>query len=86
MYDKDFQKLKKILLCCPYKLTSKDKLVATYLFLRKDIDGVRWYSDEAIAQKTGLALRTVHKSVGRLEAIGAISFLYKECFVFEELL
>lgn len=80
--------LSHILFGCPYKLTSKDKLVATYLMYYPEEDGFYKNSPDftnIIAQQSGLAIRTVQKSMGRLTAIGAIKFVTDEHFVLGDL-
>lgn len=80
--------LSHILFSCPYKLTSKDKLVATYLIYYPEEDGFYKYSPDftnIIAQQSGLAIRTVQKSIGRLAAIGAIKYVTDEHFTLGDL-
>lgn len=59
------------------KLTSKDKLVATYLLIssRQNKDGTYWgkFQPQRISYFSGLALRTVQKSFFRLYSISAIN-------------
>ena len=77
-----------ILFSCPYKLTSKDKLVATYLTYFPEEDGFYKYSQKftiIVSEQSGLALRTVQKSIGRLSAIGAIKFVTDEHFTLGDL-
>jgi hypothetical protein len=81
----EFYWLAKLLVNCKFKLTSKDKLVASYLILPKEDCGARRYSAVSISELSGLSLRTVHKSVGRLEAIGAISFLTDNHYALEDI-
>lgn len=80
--------LSHILFSCPYKLTSKDKLVATYLIYYPEEDGFYKYSPDftnIISQQSGLAIRTVQKSIGRLAAIGAIKYVTDEHFTLGDL-
>ena len=58
--DSDIIWLSHILFGCPYKLTSKDKLVATYLIYYPEEDGFYKNSPDftnIIAQQSGLAVR-----------------------------
>jgi hypothetical protein len=75
-----------ILFSCPYKLTSKDKLVASYLIFFPKEDGCHTSDNIAtvISERSGLAIRTVQKSIGRLVAIGAVSFVTDAHFILEE--
>lgn len=75
-----------ILFNCPYRLTSKDKLVASYLVFFPTEDGCYKGDNVAniISDKTGLAIRTVQKSIGRLVAIGAVSFVTDIHFILEK--
>ena len=74
-----------LLFSCPHKLTSKDKLVATYMIYGSEDNKGIFKKDplytQIISEQSGLALRTVQKSMGRLEAIGAIKFVAKDMFV-----
>lgn len=74
-----------ILFSCPYKLTSKDKLVAVYLTYCPLKNGLHSSDNIAyvISQKSGLAVRTIQKSIGRLVAIGAVSFVTDSHFILE---
>lgn len=65
------------------KLTSKDKLVAAFLMTSKRDGECYLYNPESVARNSGLALRTVQKSIGRLSAIGYITFLTDKAFIFE---
>lgn len=77
---------KYILLNCSFKLTSKDKLIACYLIYSRQMEeNVFYYDAFQISQRSGLALRTVQKSIGRLIGIGSISFLSKRMFKLEEI-
>ena len=76
-----------ILYNCRYKLTSKDKLVAAYLTLTPLEENAHKVSGnfvQAISASSGLAVRTVQKSLGRLVAIGAVSFLTDYHFILED--
>lgn len=73
-----------------YKLTSKDKLVAAYLIYSPH-DGSFFKQPQnfpslahAIANFSGLAVRTVQKSLGRLVAVGAITFVTNIHFILED--
>mgnify|MGYP004463716897 CR=1 FL=1 len=79
-----------ILLKDKYKLTSKDKLVATYLIYAPH-DGNFFKQPQnfpslahAISYYSGLAVRTVQKSLGRLVAVGAITFVTNIHFILED--
>lgn len=82
--------LGKILFNEKYRLTSKDKLVASYLlFLPKDgiyLRSPRNYPSlaHAISAYSGLAVRTVQKSLGRLVGIGAVAFVTDVHLILEE--
>jgi hypothetical protein len=85
-YEKEW--LSNILFSHHYKLTSKDKLVATYLTLcAKEYGFYKAGFSFAllVSQVSGLAVRTVQKSMGRLTAIGAIKFVTDEHFILENL-
>lgn len=76
-----------ILFSCPHKLTSKDKLVATYLTYFPIEEGM--YSGDNVAyvisRQSGLAVRTIQKSIGRLVGIGAVSFVTDSHFILEKI-
>lgn len=81
--------LSHILFSCPHKLTSKDKLVATFLIYFPKEDGFHKIGADLInmvSQQSGLAVRTIQKSIGRLTAIGAVKFVTDEHFVLGDLL
>lgn len=78
---------------CRYKLTTKDKLVAAYLSFSPEFKEKNLYRipnhhqslAHAISYFSGLRLRTVQKSLGRLSAIGAISFINNHEFILEDI-
>lgn len=56
---------------CPFKLTSKDKLIASYiLFAPTNIVAANFV--KTVSKQSGLKERTVQKSFARLVAIGAL--------------
>lgn len=81
--------LSHILFSCSHKLTSKDKLVAAFLIYFPEEDGFFKIGHDLInivSQQSGLAVRTIQKSIGRLTAIGAVKFVTDEHFVLGDLL
>ena len=76
---------------CKHKLTTKDKLVASYLFFSPEFKEGNCYKiptkyqsvAHAISYFSGLKVRTVQKSLGRLSAIGAITFITDYHFILE---
>lgn len=69
-----------LLFSCPYRLTSKDKLVASYLyFASTDITVAHFIS--ITAKQSGLAERTVQKSFARLVGIKAVEIRPNTTFV-----
>lgn len=66
-----------------HKLTSKDKLVAAFLITCPYDNGCYLYDAKRIAASSRLAIQTVQKSVGRLEAIGYVSFVTDVHFILE---
>lgn len=70
---------------CPFKLTSKDKLVASYvLFAPIDVRADRFV--RVVAKQSGLKERTVQKSFARLVAIGKVVLNADTTFTMGELL
>lgn len=65
------------------KLTSKDKLVAAYLITSPTEEGCYIYDAENIARNSGLAVKTVQKSVGRLSSLGVITFVTDVHYIIE---
>ena len=65
-------------LCNGLKLTSKDKLVAAYLLCLPELNDKHRLCGrrgvEIIARNSGLAIRTVQKSLSRLYYLRIISF------------
>lgn len=81
------QWLSYILFSCPYKLTSKDKLVATYLTfvpLEEMMHKAPKNLAQIISHQSGLAVRTIQKSLGRLVTIGAVTFVTDAHFILED--
>lgn len=86
MRDKEW--LAYILFSCPYKLTSKDKLVASFLIyvpMEENSHKAPNNLAEIISSNSHLAVRTVQKSLGRLVAIGAVTFVTDSHFILEEI-
>lgn len=80
-----------LLFRCKHKLTTKDKLVASYLLFSPEFRDKNCYIipnyyeslAHAISYFSGLRLRTVQKSLGRLSGIGFLSIITKHAFILE---